>query len=467
MASPLKISLGDEGVDLVTSPIHLPLAAWVLLQNAQFSSNQGQRGIKKRGGLAPLNEDVLAGPVLAASAIPLRSQLDAGPVTSGILLSTGSGFLYAADGVTFLPLSAVAPIIPTAFPWAVPLMVTVDVDGADHTFYVGLNPDDGDAPWLYDFDGNTATPVVAVGGNAVALATIDNKVYMAVNSGPTFDATGPVPISGRVIEWDPSLGLSQTIGEAFGEGVGEINQNTINPAFQAGYGLAPSSLVAIGSVLYVGLAMYHTTDVTPDAMKSAGVAHLTPSTESSWTIDGIFGNTGQIGDVYPYSGAVGLADGDLYLSFNTFPEIDGLDPAVQGRLIRDPFGDGDEYPNNVSNPGRQWFGAPITSDGEMFVASAADDNSGTGASVGQILRRTAINDLDFAVELDVLGDFGGSNYPGQPYEFDGDLYWPWYGPVGSLNAGFLLKRDAGSDVWTQAATGLDLTGSAVTGPVPV
>lgn len=52
-------NLGDLGIDLVGSPIHIPDGALTQAQNAAVSQNQGEHGLKKRLGMAKLNATAL------------------------------------------------------------------------------------------------------------------------------------------------------------------------------------------------------------------------------------------------------------------------------------------------------------------------------------------------------------------------------------------------------------------------
>lgn len=463
MSKPLQISLGLAGVDLVTSPIHLPDGSWVQLQNAQFSNNQGQGGIKKRGGLSPLNVTALAGALHAASAIPLRSALDV-VVGSGMLIATRTGWVYSADGTTFTALAATGPILAASMPWATPAAATVSVNGADHTFYTGLNASDSNNPWLYDFDGATATPVLALPGQTAGMATLDDKVYVAIKQ-TGLDATGST-ITGKVIEWDPNLGLSQTIGEEIGTGPGQLNPKdyaSLGGGEDSTFGGAPVGLMASAGRLVLQIGAYLTANTNPDFVVSSMLLNIDPASESSWTVP--FGAAGVYDDQSGHGGAVS-ADGSVVYAArvgNAAAVIPGDDVA---QLNRDPGGDDDNYSSLLANPGWAWFTPVIAHGSDLLVAYGSSATIGGAVTDTRVYKKTGENPLALTEDLDVIATFFGNVFPGQAYTLGSDLYWPMFGAVGTTNEGYILKRDS-LGVWTKAASGLDLSGAAAIGPVPV
>lgn len=470
-----QVPFGERALDLVSDPVEQPDGSWLKLQNAEYSSVAAQGGLKKRGGLSALNTEALGGEVFNAIAVPLRSLLDES--TPGYLISTSTGFLWTTDGVTFTPIAAAPALLPTdTFPWATRLMRTIDIDGATHLFYVG---DNGGDPWLYDFDGNTATPVLDLSGTTpMDMTTLNDKVYLAVNNNtvPTLEYSFGSPLSGRIIEWDPNLGSSQTIGEEFGVSP-KLDQNTLGPmvGFYAGYGWTPVGISTDGTNLYVSVGGYITTDTDTTKLAVMGIiVRLNPDTETAWTYTSPIGATaehplgpgGLISPAFFDPGEFGIASMTAIGGFtgpNTFGLIGSSDhPTLATIGLSETFDPG------VSPPagGRGWWSDAIFIDGLTLMALATSA-SGTGAAVfGKIYATADILD-NLAVELDVLGTYGGNVFPGTPYSDGTDLFWPWYGGPGTTNAGFILKRTSSTNVWTQAETGIDLTGAAIPGPVPV
>lgn len=107
-------SLGTEGVNRVKSPVHVPDGALLIAQNAEVSQDRGQRGLRKRSGMARLTPDAAAGTVLAMTSIPLPDPGDdvlSGPGLTGILeiFVTGANTTRTtSDGTTFSNKNAAA-----------------------------------------------------------------------------------------------------------------------------------------------------------------------------------------------------------------------------------------------------------------------------------------------------------------------------------------------------------------------
>jgi len=83
-------TFADYGVQLSRSLIRRKPGEWTELANGQPSYIFGLGAVEKRGGMLALNEDVLAGPVLAMSNVPLTSLFDGA--------SVGAAGLYIAIG---------------------------------------------------------------------------------------------------------------------------------------------------------------------------------------------------------------------------------------------------------------------------------------------------------------------------------------------------------------------------------
>lgn len=64
-------NLGETGVNLTKSPIHVEDGELVAAQNAEFFLDEGQGAIRKRAGLQRLNTSVLAGSVRGVIGVPL------------------------------------------------------------------------------------------------------------------------------------------------------------------------------------------------------------------------------------------------------------------------------------------------------------------------------------------------------------------------------------------------------------
>lgn len=105
-------TLGDGGVNLVSTPLHAEVGELQRGQNAIFSLDRAKRGLTKRPGLTKFNADAMSGTVLAFQSVPLPApddDADAGAVTpDGIGLfvfpddtGSGSGIHSSTDGTNW------------------------------------------------------------------------------------------------------------------------------------------------------------------------------------------------------------------------------------------------------------------------------------------------------------------------------------------------------------------------------
>ncbi len=76
-------TLGDKGVNLTASPIHVEDGAWVHAQNAVVRTHAGEHAIAKRPGLTALTTSAMAGAVVAIVNIPFPSPSGGGYLLGG------------------------------------------------------------------------------------------------------------------------------------------------------------------------------------------------------------------------------------------------------------------------------------------------------------------------------------------------------------------------------------------------
>lgn len=127
-------ALGTEGVNRVMSPVHVPDGSLLSAQNAEISPDKGQRGLRKRGGMAKItNGGAAAGAILSMSLIPLADPY-------------GSIYSYDANDVLFR-------ISDDGLTWgtaAAPFTPTVAINYRNRIWYFnGTN--------LFSWDGTTIT----------------------------------------------------------------------------------------------------------------------------------------------------------------------------------------------------------------------------------------------------------------------------------------------------------------------
>lgn len=64
-------NLGEEGIDIVESPVHVADGVVLSAQNAQLAPSELEGSIRKRDGMAKFNSSVAAGPILSGFNVSL------------------------------------------------------------------------------------------------------------------------------------------------------------------------------------------------------------------------------------------------------------------------------------------------------------------------------------------------------------------------------------------------------------
>lgn len=477
MADLLNFQIGTQGLDLVTDPLELPPGTLQTAQNVEWVRDAGLSGLGSRASLTPLNSPALAGPVLAAIAVPLPSPVDDATVPT-MFLFTSTGVLKSTDGSTFAPLT----LTPTPvslfddFPFAPKRADVVLLDsGAPVVVYAGTFDGTNTPIAVFNPATGTAATAFTVPGRVSSVYSFAGKVYIGQVSdgfdGVAWDGSSPstTPISGSVVEYDPNLGSHVLVGQAFGTGVGEISAHTITGS-GSGLGVAPVALMDNGSRLYV---IVGTQISSPNALASptnypdVEAFSIDPASETVWT-DEDGGGTTQVSGGQAFDGggpaSGGFSEGQVWWG------TQNTDRAAAGG-VAPPLAasDGQESPvaaGELTLPtgGSGWWNGFIDFVGLTFVAGTTLDSGGTVNGLGIYVTPDVNNNL--ALDKDVFAAYGDFAVPGQPYLFGGDLYWPMVGIPGHETDGYLLKRTAGGS-WTQAATSVDLSGAAITATVPV
>lgn len=252
---------GDEGVDLVSTPLHAKDGSFRRLQNGEFSNIEGEGGIKKRGSLNRLNTSPLnsGANILTVINMPLETDAfdTAGPemlVASLSAVDTGAYWRGASDGLTYALLA---------------LMTTPALVNAGHSCNVTLDGTlyfGSSAARLWSWDGVTLTaapafpadPSDASAANNILSVTADaTTVYMTVSYGG-----GNL----RVYKWVPGA-LSMTE-------VGDV----VVTGGDAGY-----LTVAFGVLWMLRAAAGGSFD--------GKIFRINPASESVWTLDHTFSGT--------------------------------------------------------------------------------------------------------------------------------------------------------------------------------
>ena len=136
MAGKIAIyNLGQLGVDVVKSPVHIDDGAFTKAQNVQVDPSGGIGGIRKRDGMARLNSAALAGSVTGMIGLPLQNQSlltrwfyapfdDHGGVATGAWRRSSNGTTWstvAVGGSPATPASIAVATLTTTATIGVPL----------------------------------------------------------------------------------------------------------------------------------------------------------------------------------------------------------------------------------------------------------------------------------------------------------------------------------------------------------
>jgi hypothetical protein len=189
-----------------------------------------------------------------------------------------------------------------------------------------------------------------------------------------------------------------------------------------------------------------------------------------------------------YGGAGGTdASGEGYFddtapdNCNPLPNTDGTgkapDPATIGRVALSRW---DATPGGFAgvgktllvddlNDGYAYFGPGIVFDGKLFVCYVSAPSLDAGATAIRIYRLDADDAVNFpcpdwAIDVEIIGTFGGSMKPGVPFVVDNALFWPFAST--SPTSGYICKRTTGG-IWSKPTTGLDITGPGISAQVPL
>ena len=438
-------NLGALGVDLVKSPLHLPDGAWTSLQNAEFSHEGGQGGVKKRGSLTRINSSALAGAVQAIANVPL-------PLLTETLMMVAmnegetESWKFTEDGASFTDIAAASlqrALGPQTF--------TADISSAinpgfifmgqralsykQRFYFVGSNyvlwhpliadPTTATAPVIVVWDGTTQFEIIRIPTNPTAtggskpiwitdMAAINGFVYLCV-----FDHGGTAPShKGRVIALDPISGDLSIVGNYFGDDSGE-NTNGMPYCLASAFG-------------YLWTGTLGLTGGSPGK-----IYRIQAGIDESWTLDHTIADSGG------YLMSMLAFEGNLYAAATG---IVGLAAKVWKRAPDGTW----SADLTAGTTGVSYFGGLIAFNDELYVAYFRD-----GAEAG-IWR---YNGTSWSEDLDVDSTYSVNDHaPGQPFVFKGNLYWPWFDASSdSATTGFLLKRTTGG-TWSKALDQVGMRG---------
>jgi hypothetical protein len=432
-------NLGDLGVDIVKSPLHIPDGAWRKLQNAEFGSNKGQHAIKKRGALLRINSVALAGSPLSFSNVPI-----AYPGTKTLLVGMNDGategWRSSTDAADFTATVSASHLQrPSGHVDVTAIFSTLSAS----SFYMGQKPVTFKNRFFYAGDnyvpGTSAPPVVMYDGqsqfemfriptNPTSTAgTVPTWIpHMVVWNGIIYmcvlDEGGAVPnVKGRVLAFDPSNGAVSLVGNRFGDDTGENGR---------GY---PHCLAVYNGELYCG-----SNAISGSSGQMGSVWRINPLTDTVWTEDKQIagGNNGVM--------SMAVYNGNLYASLAA-----GVGTAALV-LKRDSVGTWTTS-YTPSDTGVSYTGALIVFNSNLY---AVNFKAGSGA-VTLILK---FDDSSWSTAKDFGADVVTDISPGDPTIFNDILLFSFFPPTSdSATTGHLWSLNT-SDVFAAELTSVGLRG---------
>lgn len=217
-------NLGELGVNLVKSPIHLEDGELVAAQNAEFYREQGRGAIRKRPALRRYNSSVLAGTISGAIGVPLagpgRRSVYAQKPATPFFRKTTDGTTWANDsGFQTSPQNS--GIILTEYP-----MLRAAIVKGQFFYPVGLSDVtnaaiygyDGDAEFEFvrmgDYAGNTRT-LCQHGGQVVFTAKYADDTTTRAGVFLADPVTGAVTQIGSGFDSTPGTGIEVVCGVSY------------------------------------------------------------------------------------------------------------------------------------------------------------------------------------------------------------------------------------------------------------
>lgn len=430
---PGKISiynLGERGVNVVKSPIHLTDGELRSAQNAIFDPASAEGGIRKRGGMPRFSGSAMAGSVMGIVNVPLAAPSQ---ITRYffLALSTEDADTWArsTDGTTWTEVTSPARA----------QSITHVVD-AQHQYYVGKMATLNRKIYYFGNDyvqGTTDPPVRVYDGTndyelfrvpfnpaaGSATHTIlgntfcvhDGKLYMSV-----YDPGGAAPdTGGRVFEFDPDTGYITQVGNLWGNGAGEVA------------GGMPYSLCSHNGMLWAGT--YGLAGASTGRIYS-----IRPGIDTTWTLRvTTAAGAGWIISMASYKG-------ELY--YGTQGD------AGSAALLRKRANDGtlSTIDTAPSTDAFNYFGGLTVFNSELYAAWV---NLSPAVAKETLIRKW--DGSAMSTDRDVATNDGARDV-GQPLVYGSTLYFPFKATSTAAADGFLLKKTGGT--WSKPLSNANIRG---------
>ena len=430
-------ALGEHGVNVVKSPIHLGDGELTAAQNARFNPEGETGGLQKRGGLTGLNAALAGGAVKGLMAVPLPdSDLQVTTLYAAMATADANTWYASTDGTTWTPGTAPAdPVQIAKLPIGEYYSQRVATLGGSlyypingYTQYdAGPPVVTGTAPVLNAYDGTDDLGTVAIpynpiaGGTSNAMVVLDQVVHRGALYLAVYDPGGTAPNHrGRVFKLDPSTGSLTQVGNRFGAGTGEA------------VGGMPMALTSFNGMLWAG-----TYGVSGNAV--GRIYRIRPGFDETWTQDhATTAGQGYILSMASYKGLLYAATtGDA-----------GSEALVK---VRSAAGAWTASLTGSTTTGGHYL-TSLTVFNDLLFCAEVDDAAGSVCLV------KSFDGTDWATDLDVEAGYSIKD-SGQTLVYGGNLYWVWCatGAAQGNADGFILKRTT-AGTWSNPLATANLRG---------
>lgn len=429
-------NLGQLGVDVVKSPVHIDDGAFTKAQNAQVDSTQGVGGIRRRDGMGKLNAVALAGAIRGLIGLPLPDVTaltkhffigidDGGGAATGAWRTSVNGTVWSTTLTSSLP---VVPASTSQWSSLFQLVIAPWIPLANRMFYPGNDYTASTTnATLHCFDGTTDFILCRIPPNPfiatqTAIYTILSVIPYSSSEILVTTSDGSSGDRGRVLLIDVTKGLVTQIGA----------QSDIQGS---GFAVPLVACVHQGKVWF---SSFNTAGGVASKCYSARVS------DATWTHD-------PNGDSNSGNGrCVGIVSfkGDLYVS--TMGDV-GSAGLIRKRLSAD--GSWSTVRTIGSTSLGNYCGPLVVNQAgtTMYFMENLADATGSGTTLANHQRIYSYDGTTFTVEYDVGSNVNNSYFQsGYPcFDSNGDLYWP---VIAGTQITQILKRTA-AGVWSIADNG--------------
>ena len=394
-------SIGEHGVNVVKSPIHLDDGELVRAQNALFDTEGEAGALRKRYGLIKLNSSALDGavqsifnnglPFGADLATTLWAALEASAGSNTWRKSTDNGASWAFVTAPEKSQQIVSNIVPP------PLIqfqhaTTRCVSYRKKLYYASAGyvqepTANSTQPEIRVWDGTideflvTIPPNTAVGDTLNAMVVLDMMVGNGRIYFGTFDGKPSSLPESRVFSVDPGNGFMRQIGPAF---------SNLHFAY---------CLAWFNSKLWMG---------TSNAGGGTGkIYSIRPDFDTSW--------------VQEYSATIGYVqsltvfDGQLYAGLSNAQATGTHTPLVVVRAANGTWGTSDTAPAGTS-AGVSYYDSLIVYKDALYAFLVDNDTGGTTLIVRKF------DGSSWTTDKDISATFTSTNFMGQAIVHDGKLF---------------------------------------------